>query len=50
VLTGTGGIIEIQGTAERAPFHRAQLDTMLELAQHGIAELTQLQRRTVGKG
>ena len=31
VLTGTGGIIEIQGTAERAPFHRAQLDTMLEL-------------------
>jgi ribonuclease PH len=50
VLTGTGGIIEIQGTAERAPFHRAQLDAMLELAQHGIAELTQLQRRTVGKG
>jgi len=50
VLTGTGGIIEIQGTAERAPFHRAQLDTMLELAQHGIAELTQLQRRTIGKG
>ena len=50
VLTGTGGIIEIQGTAERAPFHRAQLDTMLELAQHGIAELTQLQRRIVGKG
>jgi ribonuclease PH len=50
VLTGTGGIIEIQGTAERAPFHRAQLDTMLELAQHGIAELTQLQRRVVGKG
>ena len=49
VLTGTGGIIEIQGTAERAPFHRAQLDTMLELAQHGIAELTQLQRRTIGK-
>ena len=48
VLTGKGGIVEIQGTAERAPFDRAQLDGMLELAQHGIAELTKLQLRAVG--
>jgi ribonuclease PH len=49
VLTGQGGIVEIQGTAEKLPFHRAQLDAMLELAQAGIAELTKLQRRAVGK-
>ena len=48
VLTGKGGIVEIQGTAERAPFDRAQLDGMLELAQQGIAELTKLQLRAVG--
>jgi len=44
VMTGKGGMVEIQGTAEGEPFSRAQLDTMLALATKGINELTELQR------
>jgi ribonuclease PH len=44
VLTGTGKIIEIQATAEGAPFDEASFATMLALARAGIAELTLLQR------
>ncbi len=40
VLTGAGGIVEIQGTAEHAPFTEDQFNAMLKLAQKGIAELT----------
>ncbi|MGB9154571.1 MAG: ribonuclease PH [Alphaproteobacteria bacterium] len=43
VLTGAGGIVEIQGTAEHAPFSEAQFHSMLALAQKGIAELTVMQ-------
>lgn len=43
VMTGKGGLIEIQGTAEGVPFTRAQLDEMLNLATSGIQELTKLQ-------
>src|SRR5690606_17741619 len=39
VMTGTGGIIEVQGTAEGAPFSRAELDRLLGLAEQGIARL-----------
>src|SRR6185312_862131 len=38
VMTGRGGIVEIQGTAEREPFTRAQLDALLELASSGISQ------------
>ncbi|WP_265444769.1 ribonuclease PH [Flexivirga meconopsidis] len=44
VMTGGGGFVEVQGTAEGAPFDRAELDALLGLAEKGIAELTTLQR------
>ncbi|MGI8466843.1 MAG: ribonuclease PH [Pyrinomonadaceae bacterium] len=44
VCTGAGNFIEIQGTAERAPFNRAQMNSMLELAETGINQLFTIQR------
>jgi ribonuclease PH len=44
VMTGSGGMVELQGTAEGAPFDRAALDEMLALGSAGIERLTQLQR------
>ncbi len=44
VFTGSGGIVEVQGTAEAEPFTREQFDAMIELARKGIAELTAIQR------
>ncbi|MCA1623159.1 MAG: ribonuclease PH [Acidobacteria bacterium] len=44
VCTGAGKFIEIQGTAERAPFDRAQMTEMLALAEKGVNELFTLQR------
>jgi ribonuclease PH len=43
VMTGAGGFVEVQGTAEGAPFSRAELDGLLELAQAGIARIVQAQ-------
>jgi ribonuclease PH len=43
VMTAGGGIIEVQGTAEGAPFSRAELDTLLELAAAGIADIVKAQ-------
>ena len=43
VLTGQGAIVEVQGTAERAPFTRAHFDALLALAEKGVKELTALQ-------
>ena len=43
VATGDGELIEVQGTAEGAPFRRAELDALLDLALGGIAELVALQ-------
>jgi len=48
VLTGTGGIVEIQATAEGAPFDEAGFNAMLSLARAGIAELTRRQREALG--
>ena len=48
VLTGTGGIVEIQATAEGAPFDDTAFATMLGLARAGIAELTRRQRIALG--
>ena len=44
VLTGTGGIVEIQGTAEGDPFSRKQFDALLTLATTGIAQLVEAQK------
>ncbi|ALN71753.1 MULTISPECIES: ribonuclease PH [unclassified Aureimonas] len=45
VLTGRGGIVEIQGTAEGEPFSRAELDALMKLAEKGIGELVTHQRQ-----
>jgi ribonuclease PH len=39
VMTGSGGLVEVQGTAEGSPFSKEELDAMLALAEAGIAEL-----------
>ncbi len=43
VVTGSGSFVEVQGTAEHAPFDRAELDSLLDLALGGTAELARLQ-------
>ncbi len=48
VMTGAGGFVEVQGTAEGAPFSRAEMNALLDLAQGGIAELVQLQKDVLG--
>jgi ribonuclease PH len=48
VLTGSGKIIEIQATAEGAPFDEEEFSAMLRLARGGIAELTRLQIAALG--
>ncbi|MFM8998293.1 MAG: ribonuclease PH [Candidatus Limnocylindrus sp.] len=47
VATESGHYVEVQGTAEQEPFHRDALDTMLALADKGIAELISFQRTTI---
>jgi ribonuclease PH len=47
VLTGAGGLVEIQGTAEGAPFSEDQLVAMLRLARKGIGELVELQKQAL---
>ena len=47
VLTGAGGLVEIQGTAEGAPFTEEQLVGMLRLARKGIGELVELQKQAL---
>ncbi len=47
VMTGDGRLVEVQATAERAPFSRAQLDELLELAAAGIERIGEHQRRAV---
>ena len=48
VLTGSGGLVEIQGTAEGAPFSDEQLGELLKLARKGIGELITLQKQVLG--
>jgi ribonuclease PH len=47
VMTGRGGMIEVQGTAEGAPFSRSELEALLNLAQVGIEELTRIQKNAL---
>lgn len=47
VITGSGGIVEVQGTAETEPFSQEQFDQLMLLARTGIAQLVELQKLTV---
>ena len=47
VMTGSGGFVEIQGTAEGTPFSREMMDQMADLAAKGIKELIQLQKNVL---
>ena len=49
VMTGSGKFIEVQGTAEEAPFDRSQLDAMLKLAGSSIQELIAMQRKLLAE-
>ena len=49
VLTGDGGIVEVQGTAEEKPFSEPQFMELLNLAKKGVGELARLQRLAIGR-
>ena len=48
VMTGNGGLVEVQATAEQTPLSRTSLDRLLEMAESGIEELGRLQREAAG--
>ena len=48
VITGKGGLVEIQGTAEKEPFSEEEFFKLLALAKQGCAELSALQRKVLG--
>jgi ribonuclease PH len=48
VITGSGGLVEVQGSAEGAPFSEAQLLKMLALARGGVSQLVALQKAALG--
>ncbi|MDX3977965.1 ribonuclease PH [Shinella sp.] len=47
VMTGSGGIVEIQGTAERKPFTEEEFSGLMALARNGIAELVEMQKQAI---
>jgi ribonuclease PH len=47
VMTGSGGIVEVQGTAETKPFSQEAFDELMALARKGVGELISLQKLTV---
>lgn len=49
VMLGSGHFVEVQGTAEGHPFSREEMDTLLELAKHGIAQLGEMQRTALAQ-
>jgi ribonuclease PH len=50
IMGESGGFIEVQGTAEGAPFAREELDSMLDLAGQGIGQLVDLQKAALAGG
>ena len=50
VMTGDGGLVEVQATAERTPLSRAHLDELLVLAEAGIGELRDRQEQAIAEG
>ncbi len=49
ICTGDGRFIEVQGTAEREPYSKAQIDQLLALATSGIETLINIQRETIAR-
>lgn len=49
VMTGAGNFVEVQGTAEGDPFNFDQMQQMIELAKHGIGQITQIQQSTLSE-
>jgi ribonuclease PH len=49
VFTGSGGIVEVQATAETEPFSQDQFDALMTLARKGVGELVTLQNQALGK-
>jgi ribonuclease PH len=49
VITGTGEFVEVQGTAEGAPFRRDELDALLDLAVAGCGDLARIQKEALGE-
>ena len=49
VMTGNDGFVEVQGTAEGKPFHRKEMEAMLDLAQNGIRRLIAKQKAALGQ-
>ena len=47
IMTGAGGIVEIQGTAEGEPFTRAQMSQLVDMAEAGISTLIAKQKETL---
>jgi len=47
VMTGAGGLVEIQGSAEGATFTRPQFDALMDLAEKGVGELIQAQKAAI---
>ena len=47
VMTEEGEIIEIQGTAEKKPFTREEMDAFLDLAEEGIRQLIEIQKKSL---
>ena len=47
VMTGAGGLVEIQGSAEGSTFSRDEFNTLLDLAEKGIAELVAAQKAAI---
>ena len=47
VMTGSGGFVEIQGTAEGAPYSQDEFDKLMTLARNSIAHITELQKMAV---
>jgi ribonuclease PH len=46
-MLGNGNFVEVQGTAEGHAFSRQEMDTLLELAKHGITQLVQMQQKAL---
>jgi len=49
IMTGSGGIVELQGAAEGEPFTRAQLEQLTDLATAGIAQLVAAQKAALAR-
>ncbi len=47
VITGTGGLVEVQATAEGKPFSEEELATLLRLARNGVSQLIELQKKAI---